>query len=112
MAIAGKIFIVLGAGLLLLAGIFFLDAVIPSGDWGPHGAGFGLMLAQFPGVPGACALLLGIHLLRKARNLGESRRPWRETNVHFVGSSAMKPALPSRKRPSMFSSRDRRVSSQ
>lgn len=71
MAIAGKIFIVLGTGLLLLAGIFFLDAVIPSGGWGLGGPRFGLIVAGFPGVPGVCALLLGIYLARRARALSE-----------------------------------------
>jgi len=65
--IAGKILIVLGAGLLLLAGIFLLDAVIPSGGWGLGGPRFGLIVAAFPGVPGAFALLAGIYLVRRNR---------------------------------------------
>ncbi len=71
MAIAGKILTVLGAELLLLAGIFFLDAVVPSGGWGLGGPRFGLIVAGFPGLPGVCALLLGIYLSRRARTQRE-----------------------------------------
>lgn len=71
MAIAGKILTMLGAGLLLLAGIFFLDAVVPSGGWGLGGPRFGLIAAGFPGAPGVCAMLLGIYLARRARTRRE-----------------------------------------
>jgi len=70
-AIAGRIFVVVGAVLLLLAVCFFLTAIVPSGGWGPMGARFGLIVAAFPGVPGACAFLLGFSLLRRARGQRE-----------------------------------------
>jgi hypothetical protein len=61
---------VLGAGLLILAAVFFLRSIVDTGSWGPSGARFGLIVAAFPGVPGACALLFGIYLVRQA---GERR---------------------------------------
>jgi hypothetical protein len=72
MAIAGKILVVAGAGLLLLACIFFLRSIVDTGSWGPSGARFGLIVAAFPGVPGACALLFGVSLLRRAREQREN----------------------------------------
>jgi hypothetical protein len=74
MAIAGKILVALGAGLLLLATIFFLRSIVDTGTWGPSGAQFGLIVAAFPGVPGACALLFGIYLVRRAREQVHSER--------------------------------------
>jgi hypothetical protein len=67
MAIAGKILIVSGAVLLLFAIFIFLAALAPNSGWGPSGAGFGLFLSAFPGVPGACAFLLGFYLVRRVR---------------------------------------------
>lgn len=55
---------VVGAGLLVLAVCVFL-AALPSDGWGPSGARFGLMLSAFPGLPGACVLLLGVYLVRQ-----------------------------------------------
>jgi hypothetical protein len=72
MASAGKILVVIGAGLLLLACVFFLRSVVDTGSWGPSGARFGLIVAAFPGVPGACALLFGIYLVRQARERREN----------------------------------------
>lgn len=71
MAIAGRIFIVVGAVLLLLAACLFLTAIVPSSRWGPVGVRFGLIVAAFPGLPGACAFLLGIYLVRRAREQRE-----------------------------------------
>jgi Carboxypeptidase regulatory-like domain len=71
MAFAGRILVVVGAVLLLLAACFFLTALVPSGGWGPMGARFGLIAAAFPGVPGACSFLLGIYLVRRAREQRE-----------------------------------------
>jgi hypothetical protein len=68
MAIAGRILVALGAGLLLLALFFFLSAVGPKEGWGPSGASFGLLVAAFPGLPGISALLLGIYLVRRSRH--------------------------------------------
>jgi hypothetical protein len=56
--------VVVGAGLLVLAVCVFL-AALPSDGWGPSGARFGLMLSAFPGLPGACVLLLGVYLVRQ-----------------------------------------------
>jgi hypothetical protein len=71
MAIAGRILVVVGAALLLLAVCFFLTAIVPSGGWGPMGARFGLIVAAFPGVPGACTFLLGVYLVRRVREQRE-----------------------------------------
>ncbi len=112
MAIAGKILIVLGAGLLLLAGIFFLDAVVPSGGWGLGGPRFGLIVAGFPGVPGVCALLVGIYLARRARTRRELNAAMEWSSRPLLGSSRMGPAHPSGMPPSMFSPGDRKRVSQ
>jgi len=84
MAIAGRILVVLGAGLLLLAGFVFL-AALPDGSWGPHGAGFGLFLAKFPGVPGIFALLLGVYLVRQERQLREFNEAMERNNHSLRG---------------------------
>ncbi len=69
MAIAGRILVALGAGLLLLALFFFLSSAIgPRDGWGPSGASFGLLVAAFPGLPGISALLLEIYLVRRSRH--------------------------------------------
>jgi hypothetical protein len=67
MAIAGRILVALGTGLLLLALFFFLSSAIgPREGWGPGGARFGLIVAAFPGLPGISALLFGIYLVRRS----------------------------------------------
>jgi hypothetical protein len=71
MAITGRVLIAVGAVLLLLAVCFFLTAIVPCGGWGPMGARFGLIVAAFPGVPGACTFLLGVFLVRRARERRE-----------------------------------------
>jgi hypothetical protein len=80
---AARILVVFGACLLLIAAFFFADAILPNGTWGPSGAGFGLLVASFPGVPGACAFLLGVHLMRRAHRLRE-RNDAREWNCHSL----------------------------
>jgi hypothetical protein len=85
MAITGKILMVLGVGLLLLAGFFFLDATLSTEGWGPSGARFGLIIAQFPGAPGVCALLLGIYLVRRAHKLREANEAMEWNNRSLRG---------------------------
>jgi hypothetical protein len=85
MAIAGKILVILGTGLLLLGVVVFLLSVLSSGEWGPGGARFGLFVAQFPGVPGAFALLLGISLTLKARQRRERNEAAEWNNASLRG---------------------------
>jgi hypothetical protein len=72
MAIRGRIFQILGVGLLFLAGYFLLAGL---GDQGGgfqiFGPGFAFVLSAVFGVPGAVALLLGIYWVREARDLRE-----------------------------------------
>jgi len=86
MTIAGKTLVVVGAGLLALAVCIFL-ASLPSDGWGPSGARFGLIVSAFPGVPGACALLLGIYLVRQTRTLREFNEAMEWNNRSFRGTA-------------------------
>jgi hypothetical protein len=70
-AITGRIIAVLGAGLLVLAALFFFAAVGPRGYWDFPGSGFFMTAAVVLAVPGAGGLLLGIHLVRQDRDLRE-----------------------------------------
>jgi hypothetical protein len=72
MAIRGRIFQILGVGMLFLAGYFLLAGL---GDQGGgfqiFGPGFAFILSAIFGVPGAGALLLGVYWVREARDLRE-----------------------------------------
>jgi Carboxypeptidase regulatory-like domain len=72
MAIAGKIFIVLGAGLLLLAGFIVLGGLTQSSGWIQFPASFYLAISAVFAVPGGALLLLGFRLMGEVR--GERER--------------------------------------
>jgi hypothetical protein len=72
MAIRGRIFQILGVGLLLLAGWFLLGGLTdPGGGWEIVGRSFAFKVSAVCGVPGAGALVLGIYWVREARSLRE-----------------------------------------
>jgi hypothetical protein len=67
MAIAGRIFEVLGIGLLSVAGFYLLAGLMPSSGWVQLSFTIYLIFSAIFAVPGACLLLLGIHLVREVR---------------------------------------------
>lgn len=72
MAIRGRIFQILGVGLLLLAGWFLLGGLTdPGGGFEIFLPSFWLKVSAVCAVPGAAALVLGIYWVREARSLSE-----------------------------------------
>ncbi len=67
MAIAGRIFVGLGIVLLFFAGYIVLTGLTQSSGWIQFPASFYLGVSAVFAVPGACLLLLGIHLVREVR---------------------------------------------
>jgi hypothetical protein len=66
MAIAGTILLLLGAGLLFLAGCFFLATVLPRGGWDLFSNLYWPLTGIF-GVPGFFACWFGFDMVRKAQ---------------------------------------------
>jgi len=66
----GRVLVVLGVGLLLLAGLVLLAAFAPKTGWDIL-ANLYVPVSEFLGVLGACALLPGIFLVRQGRQLRE-----------------------------------------
>src|ERR1700734_1470068 len=84
MTIAGRIFEALGLFLLSVAGFYVLAGLMPSGGWIQLSFTIYLIFSAIFAVPGACLLLLGIHLVREARDerermeaLDQNERPLR-----------------------------------
>ena len=72
MAIRGRIFQILGVGLLFLGGYFLLAGLEDQGGgFQIFGPSFAFVLCAVFGVPGVGALVLGIYWVREARDLRE-----------------------------------------